>query len=60
LLATIAYAQDALKVADHDPWEQREKLQQQLTEFELTLGQHNPALIEILSSMANSSAFLGL
>jgi len=60
LLATIAHAQDTLEVADGDLIAQREQLQQQLTELESTLGRYDPVLIEILSSLADSSTPLNL
>lgn len=60
LLATIAHAQDVLEVVDDDPLSQREQLQRQLTELESTLGRYDPALIEILSSLADSSTPLNL
>lgn len=62
LFVTIALAQDqdVLELANYDPLAQREQLQQQLTEVESTLGRHDPALIEILSSLAGASAPLGL
>ena len=60
LLATNTHAQHLLEVVDVDLLAQREQLQQQLAELESTLGQHDPALIEILSSLADSSALLNL
>lgn len=60
LLATITHAQNLLEVVDVDLLAQREQLQQQLAELESTLGQYDPALIEILSSLADSSALLNL
>lgn len=60
LLVTIAHAQDALEVAGFGLLAQHEQLEQQLTELESTLGRHDPALIEALSSLADSSALLSL
>ena len=60
LLATITHAQNQLEVVDVDLLAQREQLQQQLAELESTLGQYDPALIETLSSLADSSALLNL
>ena len=60
LLATNTHAQHLLEVVDVDLLAQREQLQQQLAELESTLGQYDPALIEILSSLADSSALLNL
>ena len=60
LLANITYAQNLLEVVDVDLLVQREQLQQQMAELESTLGQYDPALIETLSSLADSSALLNL
>ena len=60
LLATITHAQNQLEVVDVDLLAQREQLQQQTAELESTLGQYDPALIETLSSLADSSALLNL
>ncbi|PCI74172.1 MAG: hypothetical protein COB20_15430, partial [SAR86 cluster bacterium] len=60
LLATIVHGQDVLEVVDDDLLTQREQLQQQLTDLESTLGRYDPALIEILSSLADSSTPLNL
>jgi len=60
LLATISPAQDALELTDRNLLGEREQLQQQLSELESTLGRHDPALIETLSALANSSAHLNL
>ena len=60
LLVTITHAQDALGIADRDLLAEREQLQQQLAELESTVGQYDPALIETLSSLADSSTPLRL
>ena len=60
LLATITHAQNLREVVDVDLLAQREQLQQQLAELESTLGEYDPALIETLSSLADSSALLNL
>ena len=60
LIATITHAQNLREVVDVDLLAQREQLQQQLAELESTLGEYDPALVEILSSLADSSALLNL
>ena len=60
LLGTISYAQDALEIADRDLLARHEQLQQQLSEMESSRGRHDPALMEILSSLADSSVRLNL
>jgi len=52
LLVTISHAQDALEIVDRDLLAQREQLQLQLSEMESSRGRHDPALMEILLSLA--------
>ena len=60
LLVSIAHAQNTPVEVNDDLLAQREQLREQLTKLESSLGRHDPALIEILSSLADSSARLRL
>lgn len=60
MLSSISHAQDALEFPDRDLLDERDQLRQRLSELESVLGRHDPALIEILSSLAGSSALLSL
>ena len=56
----MACGQNALRVSDNDLLGKREALQERLLELQLTIGQYDPALVETLTSLAESSSSLHL